>query len=111
MKVVLSVIVSSSDKPALEDLQCFLEFQVPSQWAPLFCELPLSHQRKVASYPALQFCLFGPKLCVRPTQVLLGISFLAKRPLLYYKYKKKLKLYVLHFNEILVWPWLLMHWY
>lgn len=59
-------------KPALEDLQCFLEFQVPSQWAPLFCELPLSHQRKVASCPALQFCLFGPKLCVRPTQVTSG---------------------------------------
>lgn len=59
-------------KPALEDLQCFLEFQVPSQWAPLFGELPLCHQRKVASYPALQFCLFGPKLSVKPIQVTSG---------------------------------------
>ncbi|CAN4090770.1 unnamed protein product [Withania somnifera] len=59
-------------KPALEDLQCFLEFQVPSQWAPLFCELPLSHQRRITSYPALRFCICSPKLCVRPTQVTSG---------------------------------------
>ncbi|KAM3327387.1 MACPF domain-containing protein [Capsicum chacoense] len=59
-------------KPALEDLQCFLEFQVPCQWAPLFCELPLCHQRRVASCPALQFCLCSPRLRVRPTQVTSG---------------------------------------
>nr|GME11339.1 MACPF domain-containing protein At4g24290-like [Ipomoea batatas] len=56
-------------KPALEDLQYFLEFQVPRQWAPLFCELPLRHQRRKASCPSLQFSLFGPKIEVSPTQV------------------------------------------
>ncbi|KAG9129544.1 hypothetical protein Leryth_023272 [Lithospermum erythrorhizon] len=56
-------------KPALEDLQYFLEFQVPRQWAPLFCELPLRHQRKIASTPSLQFTFFGPKLYISSIQV------------------------------------------
>ncbi|KAL2456944.1 MACPF domain-containing protein [Forsythia ovata] len=57
-------------KPALEDLQYFLEFQVPSQWAPLFCELPLRHQRRKASLPSLQFSFLGPKIYVSSTQVI-----------------------------------------
>ncbi|KAK1435319.1 hypothetical protein QVD17_01080 [Tagetes erecta] len=56
-------------KPALEDLQYFLEFQVPRQWAPLFCELPLRHQRKKTSCPRLQFNFLGPKIYVSTTQV------------------------------------------
>lgn len=56
-------------KPALEDLHFFLEFQVPRQWAPLFCELPLRHQRKKSSCPSLQFAFFGPKINVSSTQV------------------------------------------
>ncbi|KAH7521512.1 hypothetical protein FEM48_Zijuj07G0041400 [Ziziphus jujuba var. spinosa] len=56
-------------KPPLEDLQYFLEFQVPRQWAPMFCELPLRHQRKKAVCPALQFSFMGPKINVSPTQV------------------------------------------
>ncbi|KAI3706257.1 hypothetical protein L6452_23873 [Arctium lappa] len=57
-------------KPALEDLQCFLEFQVPRLWAPLFCELPLRHQRRKTTYPRLQFNFMGPKIYVSTTQVL-----------------------------------------
>nr|XP_043621132.1 MACPF domain-containing protein At1g14780-like [Erigeron canadensis] len=57
-------------KPALEDLQCFLEFQVPRQWAPLFCELPLRHQRRKTSCPRLQFSFMGSKIYVSTTQVL-----------------------------------------
>jgi hypothetical protein len=57
-------------KPAAEDLQYFLEFQVPRQWSPMFCELPLRHQRRKPSCPNLQFGFFGPKLHVSPTQVL-----------------------------------------
>lgn len=60
----------SSDKPALEDLHFFLEFQVPRQWAPLFCELPLRHQRKKSSCPSLQFAFLGPKINVSSTQVI-----------------------------------------
>lgn len=56
-------------KPALEDLQYFLEFQVPRQWSPLYCELPLRHQRRKVSCPQLQFSFLGPKLHVSPTQV------------------------------------------
>ncbi|KAL7177072.1 hypothetical protein ACSBR2_030408 [Camellia fascicularis] len=56
-------------KPTLEDLQYFLEFQVPRQWAPLFCELPLGHQRRKASCPRLQFRFMGPKIHISSTQV------------------------------------------
>lgn len=59
-------------KPALDDLQYFLEFQVPRQWAPLFCELPLRHQIKKATCPSLQFTFWGPKLRINPTQVSTG---------------------------------------
>ncbi|CAH1441436.1 unnamed protein product [Lactuca virosa] len=57
-------------KPTPEDLQCFLEFQVPRQWAPLFCDLPLRHQQRMTSYPWLQFAFLGPKVHISTTQVL-----------------------------------------
>ncbi|KAE8725913.1 P-loop containing nucleoside triphosphate hydrolases superfamily protein isoform 1 [Hibiscus syriacus] len=56
-------------KPAPEDLRYFLEFQVPRQWAPMFCELPLRHQRKKSSFPSLKFAFLGPKIHVSCTQV------------------------------------------
>ncbi|GMY32184.1 MACPF domain-containing protein At4g24290-like [Fagus crenata] len=59
-------------KPSPEDLQHFLEFQVPRQWAPMFCELPLGHQQRKASCPLLQFNFLGPKIYVRSTQVSTG---------------------------------------
>ncbi|KAG8086377.1 hypothetical protein GUJ93_ZPchr0010g11169 [Zizania palustris] len=50
-------------KPPIEELQQFLEFQVPRQWAPEFGELPLAlGLRKKNSLPSLQFNLMGPKL-------------------------------------------------
>ncbi|KAL2332641.1 hypothetical protein Fmac_013854 [Flemingia macrophylla] len=52
-----------------EDLQYFLEFQIPRQWAPMFYELPLRHQRKKTSSPSLQFSLMSPKLHVSSAQV------------------------------------------
>ncbi|XAR58187.1 hypothetical protein NMG60_11026600 [Bertholletia excelsa] len=59
-------------KPPLEDLQYFLEFQVPRQWAPMFCELPLRHQRRKPSCPTLQFKFWGPKVHISSTQVSSG---------------------------------------
>ncbi|TKY47787.1 MACPF domain-containing protein [Spatholobus suberectus] len=56
-------------KPPPEDLQCFLEFQIPRQWAPMFYELPLRHQRKKTSSPSLQFGFLCPKLHVSSAQV------------------------------------------
>ncbi|PIA25753.1 hypothetical protein AQUCO_10800029v1 [Aquilegia coerulea] len=56
-------------KPAPEDLEYFLEFQVPRQWAPMYNELPLGPQRIKVSSPALQFSFMGPKLHVNCIQV------------------------------------------
>ncbi|XP_057959459.1 MACPF domain-containing protein At1g14780-like [Malania oleifera] len=56
-------------KPIPEDLQQFLEFQVPTQWAPMYNELPLGHQRRKASCPSLQFSFLGPKIHVSSTHV------------------------------------------
>jgi len=61
----------SADKPSPGDLQYFLEFQIPRQWAPMFCELPLRHQRRKTASPSLQFSFMGPKLHIISTQVLL----------------------------------------
>ncbi|KAG8058850.1 hypothetical protein GUJ93_ZPchr0002g23526 [Zizania palustris] len=56
-------------KPDPDDLQHFLEFQVPLQWAPLFNELILGPQKRKGSYPSLQFRFLGPKLQVSTSQV------------------------------------------
>ncbi|XP_042503817.1 MACPF domain-containing protein At4g24290-like [Macadamia integrifolia] len=56
-------------KPTPDDLRYFLEFQVPLQYAPMFSELPLGHQRRKVSGPALQFRIMGPKLRVSSAQV------------------------------------------
>lgn len=55
-------------KPPLEDLQYFLEFQIPRVWAPEQSNL----QRKEPVCPSLQFSLMGPKLLVSPEQVTVG---------------------------------------
>ncbi|KAF0926231.1 hypothetical protein E2562_022060 [Oryza meyeriana var. granulata] len=57
-------------KPPIEELQQFLEFQVPRQWAPEFGELPLAlgPRKKKNSLPSLQFTLMGPKLHVTPAK-------------------------------------------
>lgn len=57
------------DKPPIEELQQFLEFQVPRHWAPEFGELPLCLQRRKNSLPSLQFTLMGPKLHVNTAKV------------------------------------------
>lgn len=56
-------------KPAPDDLEYFLEFQVPRQWAPMYNELPLGPQRIKISSPSLQFNFWGPKLHVNNIQV------------------------------------------
>lgn len=56
-------------KPPIEELQQFLEFQVPRLWAPEFGQLPLSLQRRKNILPSLQFTLMGPKLHVNTAKV------------------------------------------
>ena len=60
---------TSADKPSTDDLQYFLEFQVPRQWAPVYNELPLGPPTKKVSCPSLQFSFMGPRLYVRIVQV------------------------------------------
>ncbi|WOK91474.1 hypothetical protein Cni_G00165 [Canna indica] len=62
-------LADNSDKPPIEELQQFLEFQIPRQWAPAFGELPLGPQRKKQTLQSLQFTLMGPKLYVNNIQV------------------------------------------
>ena len=59
-----------ADKPSPEDLQYFLEFQIPREWAPMFSELPLRHQRKKTYSAPLQFSFMSPKLHINSTQVI-----------------------------------------
>ena len=58
-----------ADKPPIEELHQFLEFQLPRQWAPVFGDLPLGPQRRHLSFPSLQFSLLGPRLYVNTTPV------------------------------------------
>jgi len=60
-----------TDKPEIEDLHQFLEFQLPRQWAPMYGDLPLGfgHKYKKSTSPSLQFTLMGPKLYVNITKV------------------------------------------
>ncbi|XP_021772531.1 MACPF domain-containing protein CAD1-like [Chenopodium quinoa] len=55
-------------KPPLEDLQYFLEFQIPRVWAPEQSNL----QRKEPVCQSLHFSLMGPKLYISPEQVTVG---------------------------------------
>lgn len=55
----------SADKPPIEDLQYFLDFQISRVWAPELNNL----QRKEPVCPYLQFSLMGPKLYISPDQV------------------------------------------
>ncbi|CDO99506.1 unnamed protein product [Coffea canephora] len=56
-------------KPPIEELQQFLEFQLPRQWAPAYSDLPLAPRRRKQASPALQFTFMGPKLYVNTVKV------------------------------------------
>ncbi|KAI3716940.1 hypothetical protein L1987_68181 [Smallanthus sonchifolius] len=56
-------------KPPIEELEQFLEFQLPRQWAPTYGDLPLAPRRKKAPSPSLQFTFLGPRLYVNTIKV------------------------------------------
>ncbi|KGN64702.1 MACPF domain-containing protein NSL1 [Cucumis sativus] len=56
-------------KPPIEELQQFLEFQLPRQWAPVYADLPLAPRHRKQASPSLKFTLMGPKLYVNTTKV------------------------------------------
>lgn len=66
---MLHYVLNLADKPPVQELHQFLEFQLPRQWAPVFSDLPLGPQRKQRSSASLQFSFMGPKLYVNTTQV------------------------------------------
>ncbi|KAI3741699.1 hypothetical protein L1987_59373 [Smallanthus sonchifolius] len=56
-------------KPPIEELEQFLEFQLPRQWAPAYGDLPLASRRKKNPSPSLQFTFLGPRLYVNTVKV------------------------------------------
>ncbi|RYR66284.1 hypothetical protein Ahy_A03g012263 isoform B [Arachis hypogaea] len=63
---------SQVNKPQIDELHQFLEFQLPRQWAPVFGELALGPERKPRNSASLQFSFMGPKLYVNTTPVDVG---------------------------------------
>jgi hypothetical protein len=61
----------NADKPPIEELHQFLEFQLPRQWAPVFGDIPLGPERKQQRSASLQISFMGPKLYVNTTLVIL----------------------------------------
>ncbi|KAK9058281.1 hypothetical protein SSX86_023121 [Deinandra increscens subsp. villosa] len=59
-------------KPPIEELQQFLEFQLPTRWAPEFGELAVGPEGKQHHSASLQFRFMGPKLYVNTNQVDVG---------------------------------------
>jgi hypothetical protein len=62
----------SPDKPPIEELQYFLDFQVPIVWAPAPPGIA-GHTRKEPVCPSLQFSLIGQKLFISTEQVKLTL--------------------------------------
>ncbi|RCV27351.1 hypothetical protein SEVIR_5G321000v4 [Setaria viridis] len=58
-------------KPPIEELQYFLDFQVPLVWAPAPPGIA-GHHRKEPVCPSLQFSLMGPKLFISTEQISVG---------------------------------------
>ncbi|XVE48548.1 hypothetical protein DITRI_Ditri01bG0010400 [Diplodiscus trichospermus] len=56
-------------KPPLEELHTFLEFQLPTQWAPVFNEFPHASRQKQQINSFLKFNFLGPKLYVNTIPV------------------------------------------
>ncbi|XVF68265.1 hypothetical protein PTKIN_Ptkin10aG0191200 [Pterospermum kingtungense] len=88
-------------KPPIEELDSFLEFQLPRQWAPVFKEFPRGSLQKRQSNTFLQFTFLGPKLYVNTIPVDIG-----KRPVtglrLYLEGKRsnRLAIYMQHLSSL-----------
>lgn len=74
--------LNSADKPPIEELRYFLEFQIPRVWAPVRSDLP-GLQRKEPVCPFLQFSMMGEKLFVSQEQVSRPEDSAAKGPIFF----------------------------
>ncbi|RWW01499.1 hypothetical protein GW17_00035460 [Ensete ventricosum] len=68
----VKLLLHKRDKPPIEELHQFLEFQLPRQWAPVYSDLPLGPHQKQQSTASLQFSFMGPKLHVNTSMVDVG---------------------------------------
>lgn len=62
-----------ADKPPISELQHFLEFQLPTRWAPEFGVLAVGPEGKQHHSASLQFKFMGPKLYVNTNQAINSI--------------------------------------
>lgn len=70
----MNSLFTSADKPQIEELRYFLEFQIPRIWAPVQDKI-LGPQRKEPVCPSLQFSIMGQKLYVSQEQVSAAMQF------------------------------------
>jgi len=84
-----------ADKPPIEELHQFLEFQLPRQWAPVYSDLALGPQRKRQSSTSLPVNIIGPKLYIctnmvwTASAIVIIDSFLSLFHFLYLFFEKK----------------------
>lgn len=84
-----------ADKPPIEELHQFLEFQLPRQWAPVYSDLALGPQRKRQSSTSLPVNIIGPKLYIctnmvwTASAIIIIDSFLSLFHFLYLFFLKK----------------------
>jgi len=67
-----------ADKPPIEELHQFLEFQLPRQWAPVYSDFALGPQRRRQSSTSLPVNIIGPKLYVCTNMVIEAILLLIR---------------------------------
>ena len=69
MKVIKFRAVWFADKPPIEELRQFLEFQLPKQWAPVFSHLSLAFGPQPQRDYQNTFSFSGPELHVNTNPV------------------------------------------
>jgi hypothetical protein len=67
--MTIIIFLLSTVKPPIEELECFLEFQIARQWSPPAFEMTVGPQRKESTLPVLQFSCLGSKLFISGRQV------------------------------------------
>lgn len=72
--IALWWLIIHADKPPIEELHQFLEFQLPRQWAPMYGDLPLGLRHRKQASPSLQFTFLGPRLYVNTMQVISSVA-------------------------------------
>jgi len=63
-------VTTETDKPPIEDLRQFLDFQLPREWAPIHGKIHLdSNWKNQVNDASLRFSILGPKLYINTNPV------------------------------------------